>query len=723
MRTLLTILLFLSLNARSTTYYVSFNGGDDSRSAAQAQSSASPWKTIAKVNAMQSTFAPGDSILFKRGDTWVGEMLVPAKNGTSGSPIVYGAYGTGDNPKFSGGATIASWTSLGGNLYVSTSAVSTLSSVNILTINGVPFDMGRYPNADEANAGYFTIDTHTSDSVIFDAALPTSGTLNLTGTRAVVRVNHYLLDTGTVENHTTSGSTQRLDLKSANMSYDLINGYGYFLQNDPRFLDQHGEWYYNPTSKKCTLYLDAAPINYTIKVATSATLISLTSDSYLTFDGIDLEYGNEYGFLFGGSATNITIQNNVMQYFGRDAINTKSSTSNNLTVDNFAIYDVLNDGISGRGSGKITATNGIIKRVGLLTGMGGFANGAVAMHRHAINSNAAKSVFEYLVIDSLAYTGIRFGGDSTRINKNVIENFCLVLQDGGAIYTYEGGSSGSTAQRYGREIMYNHIKNGIGQPIGTASGINAAYGIYLDANSSGVKIWYNTIDNVAKDGMLISHSYNCDIRYNVMYNITQYSTYFYKSHLHEREITGIIYRGNVNAIKNTTGLGLYLYHVPASVTPYPSGQSIYTISTAANFDSNYYARPLLNTTVMRLRETVDPAGPANATNYTLTDYRAKVAYDDNSQVTPLVFDDSIDYNMILVKNPTDAPATIALEAGSNWKSVQGVDYNDEEIELPAWGSAVLLRTPGDPEPPPAADKKPLRRGNKILRHGSKILTL
>jgi hypothetical protein len=113
MRTLLTILLFLSLNARSTTYYVSFNGGDDSRSAAQAQSSASPWKTIAKVNAMQSTFAPGDSILFKRGDTWVGEMLVPAKNGTSGSPIVYGAYGTGDNPKFSGGATIASWTSLG----------------------------------------------------------------------------------------------------------------------------------------------------------------------------------------------------------------------------------------------------------------------------------------------------------------------------------------------------------------------------------------------------------------------------------------------------------------------------------------------------------------------------------------------------------------------------------------------------------------------------------
>jgi hypothetical protein len=77
--------------------------------------------------------------------------------------------------------------------------------------------------------------------------------------------------------------------------------------------------------------------------------------------------------------------------------------------------------------------------------------------------------------------------------------------------------------------------------------------------------------------------------------------------------------------------------------------------------------------------------------------------------------------MILVKNPTDAPATIALEAGSNWKSVQGVDYNDEEITLPAWGSAVLLRTPGDPEPPPVGDKKIIRRGSKILRRGSKIL--
>jgi hypothetical protein len=122
MKYLLTILLFFSLNVQATVYYVSFTDGDDSRSAGQAQNSATPWKTIAKVNAMQSTFAPGDYILFKRGDVWYGETLSPAKNGTAGNVVTYAAYGAGARPKFSGATTISAWTSLGGNLYVSTSA-------------------------------------------------------------------------------------------------------------------------------------------------------------------------------------------------------------------------------------------------------------------------------------------------------------------------------------------------------------------------------------------------------------------------------------------------------------------------------------------------------------------------------------------------------------------------------------------------------------------------
>jgi parallel beta-helix repeat protein len=78
------------------TYYVSSSSGNDSNAGTQA----APWKTAAKVNSM--TFQPGDQILFKRGDTWVADPLIPRSSGTAGNPITFGAYGTGNRPVLNG---------------------------------------------------------------------------------------------------------------------------------------------------------------------------------------------------------------------------------------------------------------------------------------------------------------------------------------------------------------------------------------------------------------------------------------------------------------------------------------------------------------------------------------------------------------------------------------------------------------------------------------------
>jgi hypothetical protein len=89
------LLNFLLPNfVKAATYYVSITGSD-TNPGTQAQ----PWKTIAKVNA--SSFSPGDSILFKRGETW-SETLIPPSSGSAGSPITFGAYGTGDLPTIDG---------------------------------------------------------------------------------------------------------------------------------------------------------------------------------------------------------------------------------------------------------------------------------------------------------------------------------------------------------------------------------------------------------------------------------------------------------------------------------------------------------------------------------------------------------------------------------------------------------------------------------------------
>jgi parallel beta-helix repeat protein len=78
-------------------FFVDFTGGNDLNDGLSPDSA---WKTITKVNA--STFSPGDSVLFKRGETWTGIMLTVSSSGTVSTPITFGAYGSGANPIIDG---------------------------------------------------------------------------------------------------------------------------------------------------------------------------------------------------------------------------------------------------------------------------------------------------------------------------------------------------------------------------------------------------------------------------------------------------------------------------------------------------------------------------------------------------------------------------------------------------------------------------------------------
>jgi Right handed beta helix region len=101
-------------SAWATTYYVDATNGNDGNN---GQSTSSPWKTITKVNA--STFQPGDNILLNRGGIWR-EQLNPKSSGVQGSPIFFGAYGTGNKPSIRGSNTYnatANWVLESGNLW------------------------------------------------------------------------------------------------------------------------------------------------------------------------------------------------------------------------------------------------------------------------------------------------------------------------------------------------------------------------------------------------------------------------------------------------------------------------------------------------------------------------------------------------------------------------------------------------------------------------------
>ncbi|MCO6477748.1 MAG: right-handed parallel beta-helix repeat-containing protein [Phaeodactylibacter sp.] len=89
-RAILAIFLVLLASAASwaTTYYVDAQNGNDNNdglSATFTGEGAGPWKTISKVNS--TLFAPGDSILFKRGAVWTDGPLEPMNGGAPGGAI------------------------------------------------------------------------------------------------------------------------------------------------------------------------------------------------------------------------------------------------------------------------------------------------------------------------------------------------------------------------------------------------------------------------------------------------------------------------------------------------------------------------------------------------------------------------------------------------------------------------------------------------------------
>jgi len=189
-------IIISSINAEAATYYFSSTNGNDSRTSAQAQNSSTPWKSIDKLNSMLSSLQAGDQVLFKRGDVFYGSINM-SKSGSAGSPIVFGAYGSGNKPIISGFATISSWTSVGNGLYEATVSAG-LSTLNMVTLDGNFQVMGKYP---KGNSGYLTISSGSTSSI---SSSGLSGIPSFTGGEIVWRPYHWTLWRATVNSQSSS---------------------------------------------------------------------------------------------------------------------------------------------------------------------------------------------------------------------------------------------------------------------------------------------------------------------------------------------------------------------------------------------------------------------------------------------------------------------------------------------------------------------------------------
>lgn len=131
-----------------STYYVDSALGSDSNSGVTR---AAPWQTLDKVKTLitSKVIGRGDTVLFRRGGEWYGQLDSFTPSAPGAAHLVIGAYGSGNRPRFLGYKVLnddTKWTSLGANLW----------RIN-LTANNGDFT-GNVANT-SANIGFLLVDS------------------------------------------------------------------------------------------------------------------------------------------------------------------------------------------------------------------------------------------------------------------------------------------------------------------------------------------------------------------------------------------------------------------------------------------------------------------------------------------------------------------------------------------------------------------------------------
>ena len=567
---LFVLFVFVTTAAGAKNYYISATGND----ANSGLTSTAAWKTIAKVNASFTSILAGDSILFKSGDTFYGALIIN-KSGTSSLPIVIGSYGTGAKPVISGFNTVTSWTSIGSGIYQAAVPFAK-SSLNMVALNGIPQAIGRYPNVTDPNGGYLGYESFVGTTSITDNQLTSA--INWTGADVVIRKKLWVLDRSKITNH--SGTTITYD--NSNTGYECTNNYGYFIQNDPRTLDQLGEWYFNTSNKNLQMYFGATnPTSFNIKVSGIDTLLVINTKSYITVNNIAFDGANGNS-IFATNSSFIKILNCDISNAGDGGIFIQRSSD--LLIDNINTNFVLSNAIqlSNAAYNNATIRNCSINNTGTLHGMGQNGGNTYKGIRAEMLSNL---LIEKNTIDTTGYVALEFQGSNVTIKNNVVNHFCSVKDDAGGIYSWSSGTDAAPGPAYtNRVIRDNMVMNGIGAPEGRMSTTLFVSGIYLDGRTLNVDIINNSVFNNAKNGIHCNNPIGVNINGNTSFNNLNALSFMRWSW---GSISNLNVKNNIFYPKYAYQRNLYYTNSALNEPVVTNFQTV--IQSMGKIDSNYYS--------------------------------------------------------------------------------------------------------------------------------------
>ncbi|MFZ0548162.1 MAG: choice-of-anchor D domain-containing protein [Candidatus Promineifilaceae bacterium] len=605
-------------SAGGTTYYVSSSTGSDANN---GLAQAAPFATITHVNGLN--LQPGDTVLFKCGDTWRTQSLVVTRSGTSGSPITFSSYPTAcaNKPIFSGAQSISGWSVYNGSIYVAdlTTGGNTglfQDGVNQLFEGETRLPFGRWPNLNTANGGYATIDSQ-SGSNITDNQLPAG---NWSGARAHIKGMRWYILNRSVTND--SGSTLTLNAFPDCWGGDCA-GWGYFLNNHLNTLDQPGEWFYDEDTHRVYLYHNGTPANITGSVVidgadegfyggiilgehlqdeinyvvidnlevsrwfdngiTTPRNLELTDNSHLTIRNMTVRDVDNAGIFLATWVWNagpnsgwrgghdLLIENNLIERANHTAVNsyTTNSTFRNNTIRDIALIENL--GRDGMGcpldqSGGYCTRDGMAMRFPVdQPAFSGFGN-----------------TIEYNRLEKTGSSGIQMFGGSSTIQNNIIQQSGYAKGDNGGISVYGSGSF-ATTNAHDITIQHNIIISATGNTDGAIASFKPLFGIgiYIDNAADNITIADNTVIGSTIDGILMQNSRG-SVTGNTVYNNN----------------AGTMSRGQIGLYGSptqVTSLSNNILYGLNYIDPFTFAKTLHTESAgAANIgtaDYNYYFNP------------------------------------------------------------------------------------------------------------------------------------
>lgn len=531
MKQLFAIISLIScLSANATTYYFSTTDGNDTRTAAQAQSSSTPWKTMSQANTMFSngTILIGDILLFERGEKFFGTFTI-TKN-----TITIDAYGIGNDPIFTSEYLIPSWPLSTGitNVYGATIPTILNTCKMVTKNNGEPLMMGRYPDFNTTNGGFLNsvaggfsgtgvsgdISTLTSDASLgtIPWATPTI-TGNAPTAKICVRSTHWTLDPDII---TAVNTTTHVISYQATYSSTVYTNSAkgeplgdFFILDDLRTVTTNDEHYFNPNTDALYYYSNSgAPSG--IRCATLTNAIVMSGRTGITISNIDFQYYNGDAISITNGST-VTVSNCSIKWSGKSGIYNNGSTF--LTVTNCNIVNSLTNGIDNNVGTNLTVLNTGIHNTGVWPGMGEGGVGKTC----GVISRSENALVQYCSITNVGYCGLwskNFG--NLQFKNNLIDSFCRFTDDGAAIYIVGLGVNAleilPTRYVWDNVIRGHALATSI---FGSNGTLSSMHGGYCD-NSAGQISWLrNRFDSIGRSAIFF-HGASRDVyvSYNTFYH-------------------------------------------------------------------------------------------------------------------------------------------------------------------------------------------------------------